>query len=148
MKRRTFVKNTGLIAGGLWLNQTDLFAKSAGAVIRIGIIGCGDRGKGIIRVLDQFPQKFKVVAICDVLDMRLNEAQKFVRNGDCMQYKDHRRLLDNKLVDAVVVAVPLYMHYPIAVDTLKANKHLYLEKNDDLYCSAGTGSCKISEDPA
>lgn len=116
------------MAGGLWLNQTDLFAKSAGAVIRIGIIGCGDRGKGIIRVLDQFPQKFKVVAICDVLDMRLNEAQKFVKNGDCIQYKDHRRLLDNKLVDAVVVAVPLYMHYPIAVDTLKANKHLYLEK--------------------
>ncbi|SEA44864.1 Gfo/Idh/MocA family protein [Pedobacter hartonius] len=128
MKRRTFVKNTGLIAGGLWLNHADLFAANAGRVINIGVIGCGDRGKGIIGMMDQFPQKFKVVAICDVLDMRLDEARKFVKNGNCRQYKDHRQLLDNQQVDAVVVAVPLNMHYPIAVDVLKADKHLYLEK--------------------
>ena len=128
MIRRTFVKNTALIAGGLLLNKADLFAKSAEPVINIGIIGCGDRGKGIIQVIDQFPQKFKVVAICDVLDLRLKEAQKFAKDGRYMQCKDHRQLLDNSRVDAVVVAVPLNMHHPIAVDVLKANKHLYLEK--------------------
>jgi len=128
MERRTFVKNTALLAGGLWLNDTDLFAANAGRVINIGVIGCGDRGKGIIGMMDQFPEKFKVVAICDVLDLRLNEAHKFVKNDSYKQYKDHRQLLDNKQVDAVVVAVPLNMHYPIAVDVLKADKHLYLEK--------------------
>ena len=128
MERRTFVKNTALLAGGLWLNDTDLFAANAGRVINIGVIGCGDRGKGIIGMMDQFPEKFKVVAICDVLDLRLNEAHKFVKNNSYKQYKDHRQLLDNKQVDAVVVAVPLNMHYPIAVDVLKADKHLYLEK--------------------
>lgn len=128
MKRRIFVKNTGLIAGGLLLNNAGAFAKSADRIINIGIIGCGDRGKGIMRVIDQFPQRFKVVAICDVLDMRLTEAQKFAKGNNYKQYKDHKQLLANKEVDAVVIATPLNMHYPIAVDALKADKHLYLEK--------------------
>lgn len=127
MERRIFVKTTGLIAGSLLLNQTDLFANPAGRLIRIGIIGCGDRGKGIIRVLDEFPEKFKVTAICDVLDMRLKEAQQYGKNK-YSQYKDHRALLANAEVDAIVVAVPLNMHYPVAVDVIKAGKHLYLEK--------------------
>lgn len=128
MERRTFVKNTGLLAGALWLNKTDLFAKSPGRVINIGIIGCGDRGKGIMRVIDEFPEKYNIVAICDVLDMRLTQAQKYAKNHQYSQYKDHRALLENKEIDAVIVAVPLHLHYPVAVDVLKAGKHLYLEK--------------------
>jgi len=116
------------VAGGLWLNSTDVFAEDADRIINVGIIGCGDRGKGIIRVMDELSQKFKVVAICDVLDMRLTEAQKMAKNGNYKQYKDHRQLLDNAAVDAVIISVPLNMHYTIAIDTLKANKHLYLEK--------------------
>jgi predicted dehydrogenase len=128
MKRRNFVKQTGLIAGGLWLDNSNVFAKSSDRIINIGIIGCGDRGKGIIRVINQFPKMFKVVAICDSLNMRLNEAERFAKDGNYKQHKDYRTLLDDATVDAVVIAVPLHMHYPIAVDALKANKHLYLEK--------------------
>ncbi|RYD88596.1 MAG: Gfo/Idh/MocA family oxidoreductase, partial [Sphingobacteriales bacterium] len=84
--------------------------------------------KGIIQVLNQLPDKFKVIAVCDVLDFRLEETKKESKDANFTTYKDHRRLLDNKDVDAVVVAVPLNMHYTIAVDTLNANKHLYLEK--------------------
>ena len=43
-------------------------------------------------------------------------------------YKDYRKLLDDKSIDAVVVAVPLNLHFPIASDVLKSGKHLYLEK--------------------
>ncbi|MDT3404362.1 Gfo/Idh/MocA family protein [Mucilaginibacter terrae] len=129
MKRRIFVKNTGIIAGGLMLGNTaGAFAKSADRIINIGIIGCGDRGKGIMRVIDQFPQKFKVVAICDVLDMRLAEAQKLAKGNNYSQYKNHKQLLADEQVHAVVIATPLNMHYPIALDALKADKHLYLEK--------------------
>jgi predicted dehydrogenase len=128
MRRRNFVKSTGLLAGGLWLNNNKVFAQSTDRIINIGIIGCGDRGKGIIRVIEQLPGKFKVVAICDVLDMRLLEAQKISKVDSYKQYKDYRQLLENKLVDAVVVAVPLHMHFPVAVDVLKSDKHLYLEK--------------------
>lgn len=128
MERRTFIKNSGLIAGGLLLNDAGVFAKNAERVINIGIIGCGDRGKGIMRVIEEFPEKFKIVAVCDVLDLRLNEAQKLAKGGSYKQYKDHRQLVGNTAVDAVIIAVPLNMHYQIAVDSLNANKHLYLEK--------------------
>lgn len=118
----------GAVAG---LNVGPVTAAGNTPTIRVrgqNTLGCGDRGKGIIGMMEQFPQKFKVVAICDVLDLRLTEAHKFVKNGDYKSYKDHRQLLDDHQVDAVVVAVPLNMHYPIAVDVLDAGKHLYLEK--------------------
>lgn len=128
MNRRTFVRNGGIALGGLYLSTQDTFALPADRVIKVGVIGCGDRGKGIIRVIEEMPDKFSVVAVCDVLDMRLREAQKISKTSQFKQYTDHRKLLDDKAVEVVVIAVPLNMHYPIAVDSLKADKHLYLEK--------------------
>ena len=127
MERRTFLMNTGLVAGGLLFNNISK-ASEAGSVIRIGVIGCGDRGKGIMHVMAQLAERFKITAICDVLDFRLAETQKLNINGTWVAYKDHRKLLEDKNVDAIVIAVPLYLHYPIAVDALQAGKHLYLEK--------------------
>jgi predicted dehydrogenase len=128
MKRRNFVKSTGLMAGGLLLTDLAALANHQNRVIKLGIVGCGDRGKGIMRVIERFPDMFNVVAICDVLDMRLKEAQKFAKDKAFNQYTDHRKLLQDPSVDAVVIAVPLNLHYQVAVDSLKANKHLYLEK--------------------
>ncbi|SEM64796.1 Predicted dehydrogenase [Mucilaginibacter gossypiicola] len=128
MNRRSFVANTGLIAGGVLLSNIGLAKVDATDVIKIGVIGCGDRGKGVMQVMNQSPDKFKIVAICDVLDFRLSEAQKLSKDKPYKSYTDYRRLLDDSSVDAVLVAVPLNMHYAIAVDTLNAGKHLYLEK--------------------
>jgi predicted dehydrogenase len=130
MERRIFIKDTGLLAGGLLMGKTlnKLFNSDGTEIIKVGVIGCGDRGKGLIHVLNILPERFKVTAICDVLDFRLTETQKLNKAGDWKTYTDYRQLLDNKDVDAVIVSVPLNMHYPIAVDVLKADKHLYLEK--------------------
>lgn len=128
MERRTFVKNTAFIAGGLLIGNMDVLAGSGAGVLKIAIIGCGDRGKGIIEVINQSPDKFKITALCDVLDFRLTDARKLCKTNTPNVYKDYRKLLDDKAVDAVVVAVPLYLHYEIAVAVLKADRHLYLEK--------------------
>lgn len=131
MERRIFIKNTGLVAGGLLLNKTQgiLGLNDDSGIVRLGVIGCGDRGKGVMQVALKSPDKFKVTAICDVLDFRLTEAKKLNKNNeDWKSYADYRQLCDDKNVDAVIVAVPLNMHYPIAVEVLKADKHLYLEK--------------------
>lgn len=127
MERRNFVKSAGLLAGGALLPNLDAFAAEAG-VIKIGVIGCGDRGKGIMQLLNQLPDKFKITAVCDVLDFRLTEARSLSKGEPYRSYTDHRQLLDDKNIDAVVVAVPLNMHYAVAIDVLKAGKHLYLEK--------------------
>jgi predicted dehydrogenase len=129
MERRNFVKSAGLLAGGALLTNLDAFAAKADAgVIKIGVIGCGDRGKGIMQLLNQLPDKFKITAVCDVLDFRLTEARSLSKGEPYRSYTDHRQLLDDKNIDAVVVAVPLNMHYAVAIDVLKAGKHLYLEK--------------------
>lgn len=93
--------------------------------ISIGVIGCGDRGKGIMGILLQMPELFTIKAVCDVLDFRLTEARKM---GAFTEFTDYRRLLDNKSISAVVIAVPLNLHHAIAIDALAAGKHVYLEK--------------------
>jgi predicted dehydrogenase len=130
MERRVFIKDSGLLAGGLLMGSAlhKALGDEATGIIKVGVIGCGDRGKGLIHTLNDLPERFKVVAICDVLDFRLTETQKINKAGDWKTYADYHALLDNKEVGAVVVSVPLNMHYPIAVDVLKADKHLYLEK--------------------
>jgi len=84
-----------------------LKAFQGGEPVSIGIIGCGDRGKGIMSILLQMPELFHIVATCDVLDFRLAEARKM---GSFTEYKDHRPLLEDKKIKAVVIAVPLNVH--------------------------------------
>lgn len=129
MIRRQFIKRTGVLTGGFLLQNQLLKAfETDPEPINIGIIGCGDRGKGIIDILLQMPDLFHISAICDVLDFRLQEAQKMSGAGSFSAYTDHRRLLDDKKIRAVVIAVPLNLHHDLALDALAAGKHVYLEK--------------------
>jgi len=130
MKRRTFIKNSGWLAGGITLSNS---FRSFGIMndhqkINIGIIGCGDRGKGIMSVMKDLKNIFNVVAICDVLDFRFTEAKKLMPGSNLRSYTDYRQLLDDKNIDAVVNATPLYLHFQISSDALKAGKHIYHEK--------------------
>jgi predicted dehydrogenase len=126
MLRRKFIQHTGAIAGGFLLNNGWLrsFAADNGPT-QIGVIGCGDRGKGIMSILLQMPELFHIAGVCDVLDFRLAETRKL---GSFTEFTDYHRLLDNKEITAVVIAVPLNLHYKIAIDALAAGKHVYLEK--------------------
>lgn len=130
MKRRTFIKNSGLLAGGMYVSTSfgGLLLVKSNEKINIGIIGCGDRGKGIMSVLKDLKDIFNVVAICDVLDFRFEEAKKITPLDSIKTYSDYRKLLDDKNVQAVVNATPLYLHFQISSDALKAGKHIYHEK--------------------
>jgi predicted dehydrogenase len=126
MFRRQFLQQAGVFAGGLMLNSGPLKAFAEGTdPISIGVIGCGDRGKGIMGILLQMPELFTIKAVCDVLDFRLAEARKM---GTFTEFTEYRRLLDDKSITAVVIAVPLNLHYDVAIDALAAGKHVYLEK--------------------
>jgi predicted dehydrogenase len=72
---------------------------------------------------------FNIVAICDVLPFRIDEAKKMMLPGEMLKtYSEYRRLLDDKNVHAVINATPLYLHFKISSDALKAGKHIYHEK--------------------
>ncbi len=94
----------------------------------VGILGYGDRGSGLHRVLSTMPKKFQVTDICDNLDFRLANAKKNFPAINFRFYKDYRKMMDRTDLDVIVVATPLYLHYEHAKAVLEAGKHLYLEK--------------------
>lgn len=126
MERRQFIKHSGIAAAGLLLQQNLLHAQQK-SPLQVGVIGCGDRGNGILQVMQQLPQEFSVKAICDVLDFRIADCKKNLKQP-VEVHKDYRRLLDDKNIQAVIIATPLNLHYPIAAAALDAGKHVFLEK--------------------
>src|SRR5688500_8070261 len=130
MERRNFIRQSSAATLGVLLLSDQLFAFAANnsaEKLNIGIIGCGSRGVGLMYVLKELQDKFKITAMCDVLDFRFKEAKAVVTN-QVKEYKDYKQLLDDKSVQAVIIASPLYLHYQMAVDSLKAGKHVFLEK--------------------
>ncbi|NII27082.1 Gfo/Idh/MocA family oxidoreductase [Pseudoflavitalea sp. X16] len=129
MSRRKFIQQAGVLTGGLILHNQLLQAVGSKfqEKINVGIIGCGDRGTGIMSVMRQLPDLFNIAALCDILDFRLDNARKIVAASP-KEYKDYRKLLEDKSLHAVIIATPLNMHYPIAADALAAGKHVFLEK--------------------
>src|SRR5690606_26817868 len=100
---------------------------SASDRIHVGVIGTGKRGLGLIQMAEKIPG-LKVVACCDIIPEKLSAALAKV-GTDAKAYTEYEELLANKDVDAVIIATPLYLHYPMAVAALSANKHEYVEKS-------------------
>src|SRR6218665_821161 len=143
MKRRDFVLNTGVLASGLLLgtNWRELIPAEP---LGVGIIGCGDRGKGVLSVLGQNKDQFKITAICDLLDFRITNTQKESAAASAKVYKDYRKLLEDPSVQAVVIATSLDMHFPVTKDALNAGKHIYLEKTMTYSIDEATELVKIA----
>lgn len=94
--------------------------------IRIGLIGSGSRGQGLATLLDKI-QAFELVACCDIIPENLLGGMKLAAKG-AKSYTDYKKLLQDKDIQAVIIATPLYLHYPMAVDAIAAGKHIYMEK--------------------
>ncbi|TKC10878.1 Gfo/Idh/MocA family oxidoreductase [Pedobacter polaris] len=126
MHRRSFVKKSALLGSGILMAE-NLFAGAALAPINIAMIGCGDRGKGVLSVIQKMSTKFNIVAYCDVLDFRLEQTKKYVPSS-AIAVKDYKKILDDKKIEAVFIATPLNEHFRIAKDAVLAGKSVYVEK--------------------
>ena len=93
--------------------------------LKVGIIGCGTIGS---THADSYAKvdTVEVVALCDILPDRLAEKSK--RHGIAKTYENYHDLLADPEIEAVSVCTPNDMHAPIAIDALKAGKHVMLEK--------------------
>lgn len=127
MKRRDFVKLSTLLtaSAALPFNGHSAFLKDK--VFKIGILGYGDRGSGLHQVLNNMPDKFVVRAVCDDLPLRIENAKIKYPSGVHF-HQDYRKLLEQKDLDIILVATPLYLHFEHAKAVLEAGKHLFLEK--------------------
>lgn len=128
MQRRTFIKNTALSSVGLAMAGYGFGMKRMNSSsINIGVIGTGSRGGGLISVMNGIPE-LNVMACCDIIPFRLEKAVSRVSSGKAKAYKDYKKLLDNKDIDAVVISTPFSEHAQMAIDALDAGKHVYCEK--------------------
>ncbi len=93
--------------------------------IRFGHIGFGDRGEQIFRAALGCAN-VEAVAVADVYTRRLDMAKAIVPNIKI--YRDFRRLLDDKSIDAVLIATPQHQHALNFVPAILAGKDVYQEK--------------------
>jgi len=93
--------------------------------IRLGIIGVGDRGTELVHWALKCPD-VDFVAFADIYTKRLDSAKSLVPSA--ATYLDHRRLLDDKSIDAVIIATPQHLHCEHFVNSIDAGKHVYQEK--------------------
>lgn len=132
--RREFLKE-GLAAG---LAVSGLTAASYGRVIganeriRVGLIGCGGRGRYIAaKAITPENGNATIAAACDIFKSRLqiylgNAEQQY--GAKPKAYADYRRVLDDGDVDAVIIATPDHQHIGMTIDAVRAGKHVYVEK--------------------
>ena len=137
MDRRGFLKQSATAAGAAAL-ATATAQRSRAAepkqtpspneIIGVGLIGQGGMGSAhrhrLIK-MSKDGEPVRVVAVCDVWDNRLNQA---AQETGGKPYKDYRKLLEDKDVDAVLIATPDHWHAPITIAAANAGKHVYCEK--------------------
>jgi predicted dehydrogenase len=130
ISRRSFVSNAAIALTGVAALSLPLIGEAAAGedrAIRIGLIGTGMRGTGLATLLKTIPGA-EIVACCDIIPDHLKDGLALSANG-AKAYTDYRKLLDDKSIEAVIIATPHYLHAPMALDALEAGKHIYLEKS-------------------
>ena len=127
MNRRDLLKNAALAGAALAPASASQQARaSAGDRIGIGVIGCGGMGHMDLADFQKQPDA-AIVAVCDVYQPNLHDAHQLT-GGKARTYSDFRRVLDDRDVDAVVIATPDHWHPLIAVMACQAGKDVYCEK--------------------
>src|SRR6478609_8840155 len=123
--RREFIKKTGAVAGAALVATTPARVLGANDRVRIGMIGVGGRGQDLLKQVLAVPNA-QLVAIADIYSRRHDEAQQLAPGIQTLD--DHRRLLDLKGLDGIIVATPLHIHAKHFLDAIAADKDLYCEK--------------------
>lgn len=131
---RQFIKDLGYISGGAALLATTPWLQSftpdkAGEIskekARIGFIGTGSRGQYNLHAVMAIPHA-EIVALCDIYPPNLKEAATLCPKAKT--YTDYRKMLESPDIDGVIISTPLYLHAPMTLDALDADKHVYCEK--------------------
>jgi predicted dehydrogenase len=122
--RREFVKQAALGTVAL-AALSPARVLGANDRVRVGMIGVGGRGQELLKQVQQVPNA-QLVAVADIYSLHGEQAKQMAPGIDVLD--DHRRLLERKDIDAVIVASPLHIHKLHFVDVLAAGKDLYSEK--------------------
>src|SRR4051812_44271323 len=102
--------------------------------IRLGIIGVGARGSGLLNLILRQDPNVQVPALCDIDEQNLNRALDAVEKsrgkkpeGYSKGEEDYQRMLQRDDLDGVLIVTPHKWHAPMTIDALKAGKFVGAE---------------------
>jgi len=126
MKRRQFVKTVSATGLGLAAANSPLLALrgSPSEKVVVAVMGLNGRGSVLAKTFAKTANA-EVGAVCDVDSTVLAKAATTL---GVKGIADFRRALDDKSIDALVIAAPDHWHAPAALLAMSAGKHVYLEK--------------------
>ena len=140
MKRRTFLKSAATVSAFSIFKPSIVFGSKANSAIRIGVIGCGNRGTAVISSMIANTNS-SIVAMADIFDDQLQKATPVFNKVNAVKNipaippaniyqgsKAYLKLLENKNVDAVQISTPAYSHVGFLEAAVMAGKHVYCEK--------------------
>jgi predicted dehydrogenase len=120
--RRTFLG----ASAGLALASSAVARRDDEEPVPVAVIGTGGRGSDLIRALSTIDAA-EIAGVCDDYPPHLEQGAKFA-GPKARTFTDYRQMLDKLKPRAVVVAVPLHLHFPIASACLAAGCDVFLEK--------------------
>jgi predicted dehydrogenase len=144
IQRRTFIKSSLATASAITATNAapalNVNANIQGAndQIRVGLIGCGGQGNWDATDFQRQPN-VKLVALCDVYEGSIQNTlttQKLDATKTKI-YKDFRKLLEDKTIDAVAIATPDHWHALPMIAACQAGKDVYVEKPVSLTIAEG-----------
>jgi predicted dehydrogenase len=141
--RRQFLDRTGKLAAAVGLGvagsdglgagrafaQGAVGRRSAGKAPVMALIGCGGMGRG--NMGNYLGKKIPFAAVCDVDETHARQAAEQVSKAQGTTpeiFKDYRKLLERKDIDAVIIATPDHWHALPCIHAAEAGKDMYLEK--------------------
>ncbi len=130
LNRRRFLKTTAAAGAAAAITGfPSLHAADSSKKIVVGVIGLG---RGMAHVNNYLGlSNVEVAYLCDVDERRIGSAAKAVeakQEKKPQGVKDIRRILEDKNVDVVSIAMPNFWHAPATIMACAAGKHVYVEK--------------------
>lgn len=132
--RRSFIKNAAIAATGFSiLPSTSVFSQDRSAKVRLGFIGVGLRGQNHLDLALR-RNDVDVVAICDVDQWMIDSSKDLIKKARKPMPAvimdgpyGYRKMLENKDIDAVIIATPWEWHTKMCLDAMNAKKYVGCE---------------------
>ncbi len=126
MNRRYFLMGSAAAAGAARASAL----AGANDTIRVACVGLRGRGRDHVRAFGRM-EKIQIAALCDVDDAIMAERLKDVAGLGAAApatFRDFRKLLEDKSIDAVAIATPNHWHALMSIWAMQAGKDVYCEK--------------------
>ncbi len=140
INRRKFIASATAISAITILKPATVFGSKANSAIRLGIIGCGNRGTSVISNMVKYTSG-QIIAMADLFDYQLEKARpkydQLNKDNDGVSIdkskiyqgsQAYEKLINDKDVDAVLISTPAYSHPEFLEAAASAGKHTYCEK--------------------